>query len=292
MKFCPCCKKLRFCFELEVMPSKIAELNDLANQCQQDIDMESTHLEPLKVKADKWSEAVNKAYYNGGYLDEDEDMTGRYWEYQKYRDKQSVVLTELNSLTHKIQQLNAQLEAIKQLANRLKQYCTFCTYCIEKVITSEIRGYYIEGNWVQEVSTIKHQADLKRKETNTQFYHHIQNFLVLTCGAHPNWDYELINMVSSDLEDESYDYYIEDCFVQNPLRVTWLTECKFKMVMQCIKMGGNALINMNYAVSKNQFLDIRMLTATAIKIKPSASFKLSDTILDSITALERLWDEA
>jgi hypothetical protein len=63
MKFCPCCKKLRFCFELEVMPSKIAELNDLANQCQQDIDMESTHLEPLKVKADKWSEAVNKAYY-------------------------------------------------------------------------------------------------------------------------------------------------------------------------------------------------------------------------------------
>ncbi|MEN9613659.1 MAG: hypothetical protein RLZZ628_4473, partial [Bacteroidota bacterium] len=151
---CPCCKKLRFCFELEVMPSKIAELNDLANQCQQDIDM------------------------------------------------------------------------------------------------------------------------------------------VLTCGAHPNWDYELINMVSSDLEDESYDYYIEDCFLQNPLRVTWLTECKFKMVMQCIKMGGNALINMNYAVGKNQFLDIRMLTATAIKIKPSASFKLSDKILDSITALERLWDEA
>jgi hypothetical protein len=57
-----------------------------------------------------------------------------------------------------------------------------------------------------------------------------------------------------------------------------------------IKMGGNALINMNYAVSKNQFLDIRMLTATAIKIKPSASFKLSDKILDSIAELERLWD--
>ncbi len=154
----------------------------------------------------------------------------------------------------------------KHLKQNKEAYCTSCS-------KSEIDK--IAGNYQKQ-----------KKEIETRLQQIIHYIPILTSPAPVKWDYEVITMVSAqttsgtgfsaELSQSFNDFFGRGSRTTNRKIETATTLCKANLRVQCVQLGGNALISTDIdfneigAGSTNMLLVC--MAGTAIKVTDMTNF--------------------
>lgn len=138
---------------------------------------------------------------------------------------------------------------------------------IEAIINKEKEAKIAIQN---QLTPFKSRVATQKKDVENQIQEHATWFVLLTTATPATWGHQVITTV--------------DTICHAPF------DDKLNLAIQCIQLGGNALVDAKWLTYQGKAGNYSMMMATAIKVIPTATFKLDDRSVKAATELKRLYE--
>jgi hypothetical protein len=121
-----------------------------------------------------------------------------------------------------------------------------------------------------QLAQFKITVAVQKKDIEKQIQEQVTWFVLLTTATPATWGHQVITTI--------------DTICHAPF------DDKLNLALQCIQLGGNALVDAKWLAYQGKAGNHSMVMATAIKVIPTATFKLDDKSVKAATELKRLYE--